>query len=235
MNILAIIPARSMSKGITNKNIRLLNGKPLLAYSVEQALKSKYINRVIISTDSPMYAKIAEKYGAEAPFLRPSRIAGDLSTDLEVFQHALNSLKKHESYSPEICVHLRPTYPIRKVKDIDAMIGILIKNRNIDSVRSVVLSPLTPFKMWYRDKNGFLSPVAISKIREAYNNPRQLLPGTYMQNACIDVIRSKVILEKKSMTGKRIFGYVMDDFFDIDTAEDLRKARGYRKNAGDGA
>lgn len=232
MKVLAIIPARSGSKGIRGKNIRMLKGKPLLAHSIEHALKSKYIDRVIVSTDSLAYAKIAQKFGAEVPFLRPSVLAGDLSTDLEVFKHALHWLAKHENYLPQLCVHLRPTCPMRKVRDIDNMIKLLMENNEIDSVRTVVPAPFTPFKMWFRDPKGLLIPAADRRaagisLCEPCNSPRQLLPPAYLQNASIDVVRASVILSKNSMTGQKIFGYITNDLFDIDSEEDLRRARLY--------
>lgn len=225
MNIIAIIPARSNSKSIRHKNIRQLAGKPMMAYSIEQALASNYINRVIVSTDSEEYAAIAKKYGAEVPFLRPAEYAKDDSTDLEVFVHALEWLAIHENYEPEACVHLRPTHPIRKVEEIDNCIDILLKNQSYDSVRSIAPAPETPFKMWFRDEKGQISPVVTDDtIKDAYNKPRQYLPKTYLQNACIDVVRSSVILEQHSMTGNNLYGYVMSENYDIDYERDFLKA-----------
>ncbi|MFZ5516783.1 MAG: cytidylyltransferase domain-containing protein [Candidatus Zhuqueibacterota bacterium] len=232
MDVLAIIPARKGSKTIKNKNIRLINGKPLFAFSIEQALNSKFISRTIVSTDSPKYAKLAEQYGAEVPFLRPDEISGDYSTDLEVFQHALLWLRENENYVPEICVHLRPTHPIRSVVDIDNMIQILINNSKIDAVRSVVPVLHTPYKMWFRNDDGLINPILKCEVAEAYNAPRQSLPDVYLQNANIDVVRTDVILHKNSMTGDTIYGYVMDRIFDIDTMDDLYEARRYYKSRG---
>src|SRR6516164_8690846 len=113
MKVLALIPARRGSNSLPHKNIRAVGGKPLLAWSVDHALAAKKVTRTIVSTDSPDYAAIARQFGAEAPFLRPEEIAGDLSTDLEVFEHALKWLEVHEGYQPQICVHLRPTHPVR--------------------------------------------------------------------------------------------------------------------------
>lgn len=225
MYILALIPARSGSKSIRNKNIRKINGKPLLAYSIEHALESSHINKVLVSTDSLKYGNIARKYGAESPFTRPADISGDLSTDLQVFEHALEWLRINESYIPDILVHLRPTCPIRNVSDIDNMIEILINDLTIDSVRSVALAPETPFKMWFRNDSGLIMPVIKSTIKEAYNQPRQSLPAAFLQNASVDVIRTNTITEKHSMTGDRIYGYVMDHNWDIDYISQLRIAR----------
>ena len=219
--IIAIIPARSGSKSIPDKNIQSINGKPLLAYTIEHALQSKYIQRTIVSTDSEYYAAIAKSFGAEVPFIRPAAIAMDNSTDLEVFEHALNWLKGNENYQPDIVVHLRPTTPIRDISDIDKMIEILVQNGDADSIRSVIKNTETVFKMWFMN-DGFLSPVVTdSRFYEAYNMPRQALPESYLQNASIDITRAATILEKKSMTGDKILGYIMDDNFDIDYRHQL--------------
>ncbi len=230
MNIVAIIPARSGSKSVPHKNVRSLAGKPMLAYSIEHAKKSKYINRIILSTDSPLYAEIGEQYGAEVPFLRPSEYATDTSLDIEVFSHCLSYLKKKEGTVPDIVVQLRPTYPIRKVEDIDRMIELLLENPEADSVRSIAPAKEIPYKMWHMDPKGCLSPV-MKDIPECYNMPRQSLPKVYYQNACIDVVRGRVIHEDNSMTGKCIYGYQMDKNYDIDTEEEFRKAEVYLKMA----
>lgn len=226
INILAIIPARSGSKSVKDKNIRIMNDKPMLAYSIEHALQSKQINRVIVSTDSPTYQEIARNFGAETPFLRPAEISMDTSLDIEVFQHALSWLVENEGYTADICVHLRPTHPIRNSKDIDNMIHILQNDPSLDAVRSVSPANQTPYKMWlFKEQNSdTMSPVVTCNIPEAYNAPRQKLPQVYMQNACIDVIRASTILEKHSMTGDKIAGYRMQYDFDIDTEEDLLRA-----------
>lgn len=220
--VIAIIPARSGSKSIRDKNIREVAGKPLLAWSIEQALASKAVTRTLVSTDSAQYAEIARKYGAEVPFLRPAEISGDESTDLETFQHALAWLKDRENYCPAVCVHLRPTCPIRNVEVIDEIVQILLDHPELDSVRTVaeVLHP--PFKMWYRGDDGLLAPVAeVPGIKDPWNVPRQKLPKTYLQTANIDAVRASVITGKHSMTGDRIYGYVETDFHDIDTEAEL--------------
>ena len=229
--ILALIPARSGSKSIKDKNIRICAGMPLLAYSILSAQKSKRITRVIVSTDSPLYATIARSYGAETPFLRPRQIAEDHSTDLEVFTHALQWLADNESYIPETCVHLRPTYPVRKVEDIEHVIRILQEDEKIDSVRTVSPALETPYKMWTRSSSGFLREVANTSLPEAYNLPRQVLPIVYIQNACIDAVRTSVILHKRSMTGDNIFGYVMNHNFDVDEEFEFTRTEAILKNA----
>lgn len=227
--ILALIPARSGSKSVKHKNIRKINGKPMLAYSIEHAQKSDYINRIIVSTDSAEYAAIAREYGAETPFLRPAEYAGDKSLDLEVFEHALNWLKDEQNYIPDIVVQLRPTYPIRRPEDIDAMIKMLLEDEELDSVRSLGPAQEVAHKMWYMDEGtGHITPI-LKDIKEAYNMPRQALPKIYYQNACIDVVRTATILEKHSMSGNNIAGYKMLHNYDVDTEEEFERAAKYLK------
>ena len=229
MNILAIIPARSGSKSVKDKNIRYIGDKPMLAYSIDHALKSKFINRVIVSTDSIKYAKIAREYGAETPFLRPKEYSTDTSLDIDVFKHCIDYLDRNEKYNPDIVVQLRPTYPIRNIQDIDNMIEIILKNPQVDSVRSITVAKETPYKMWLKGDNGKIKPL-INTIPEGYNLPRQQLPTVYYQNASIDIIRTNVITEQGSMSGENIYGYVMEDNFDIDTEEEFVQASSYILN-----
>lgn len=218
--VLAVIPARSGSKSVIDKNIRLINGKPMIAYSIEHGLKSPSIDRVIVSTDSEIYAAIAKQYGAEVPFIRPAEYATDTALDLDVFKHALSYLKESENYVPDIVVQLRPTYPIRKIQDIENMIKYLKENPEVDSVRCIAPANEIPYKMWFMDENNILSPV-MKEIPECYNMPRQQLPKVYYQNACIDVFRTSVVTQKNSMTGNVIAGYMMEENYDIDTEEDV--------------
>ncbi|MBQ7066422.1 MAG: acylneuraminate cytidylyltransferase family protein [Lachnospiraceae bacterium] len=218
--ILAIIPARSGSKSVVNKNIRLINGKPMMAYSIEHAKESKYINRIIVTTDSEEYAAIAREYGAETPFLRPAELAGDNSLDIEVFEHALGWLKKEEGYEPDIIVQLRPTDPIRNPEDIDKMIEMMLEDDTVDAVRSVALTDTVPHKMWYVGEDNIMEPI-MKDIPEAYNMPRQELPKIYHQNGNTDVLRPRNITEYHSMTGKKIKGYIMSEMYDVDTEADF--------------
>ena len=184
MIILCIIPARSGSKGISNKNIKLFNGKPLLAWSILQALESKYSMKIIVSTDSKDYKYIAESFGAEVPFLRPSYISDDLSTDHEFMVHCLEFLKEHQKYVPDIILHLRPTQPCRKVTDIDKCLDLFIQNyKEFDSLRTVVETNKSPYKM-YNIQNNKLIPLfqTIDSLIEPYNQARQLLPTSYLHN-----------------------------------------------------
>ena len=233
MEVLAVIPARSGSKSVVDKNIRLIGGKPMIAHSIKHGLDSKLINRVIVSTDSEKYAEIAKEYGAEIPFIRPAEYATDTALDFDVFYHALTFLRDKEGYVPDIVVQLRPTYPIRRISDIDNMIKYIAEHPEVDSMRCIAKATEVPYKMWLINNddgenkpNGAVFDInpLMTDIPECYNMPRQQLPKAYYQNACIDVIRTSVILEKKSMSGTNIAGYVMDENFDIDTEEEFKKA-----------
>lgn len=222
--VLALIPARGGSKSIPRKNLQLLAGRPLIAHSIAQALASTEVTRVIVSTDDEEIAGVARQCGAEVPFMRPAAISGDTATDLEAFRHALEWLRDHERYEPAICVHLRPTYPLRAIADIDRVVTMLIETPGADSVRSIAPAAETPFKMWFHRPDGLLSPVIPETIPEAYNLPRQQLPQVYVQNAAVDAVWSRVILTQGSMTGRAIYGYVMEGNFDIDSYEDFTRA-----------
>lgn len=227
--ILAIIPARSGSKSIKDKNIRLIDGKPMLAYSIGHAQVSKYITRTIVSTDSERYAEIAREYGAEVPFMRPAEYATDTALDYDVFYHALKYLEEHEGYVPELVVQLRPTYPARNVEDIDRMIEQMLADETIDSMRCIAPATEIAYKMWHRVPNSTEITPIMKDIPECYNMPRQQLPQVYYQNACIDVIRTNVITIQHSMSGKKIAGYEMKENFDIDTEEEFKRAEEYLK------
>lgn len=220
MEILAIIPARSGSKGLPHKNILQLDGKPMMAYSIELALKSKLITRVIISTDSIEYMEIARQHGAEAPFVRPAEFAQDDSLDIDAFHHALSWLRDNEGYVPDICVQLRPCGPIRDSVLVDKIIRRLVDNPKFDSIRAVARSTEVPYKMWNMTGDNTLTPI-VKDIPECYNMPRQNLPEAYFQNGYVDAFRPHVVLEQCSMTGNVIGGYVVDEYFDIDYPEDV--------------
>ena len=232
MKILCIIPARSGSKGIYDKNVKIFKSKPLLSWSIEQALQSKYTMRIIVSTDSEQYKQIAIKYGAEVPFMRPTEISQDLSTDFEFIKHTINWLKDNEMYIPDIILQLRPTQPCRNVKDIDKCLDIFIENfEKYDSLRTVVEFEKSPYKMYRINKlENKLKPLytEIDDIKEPYNQCRQTLPKTYLHNGYIDIIKTSII-KYGTISGKNIYPYIMekDDVIDIDTINDWNKAEMY--------
>jgi len=229
--ILAIIPARGGSKSVPRKNIIKLGGKPMIAWAIEAALGSKWITRVIVSTDCEEIASISKEYGAEIPFLRPAEISGDRSVDIEFHQHALNWLLDNENYSPDFVINLRPTPPARKVATIDAAIEHFMKFPEADSLRSVHLSSESPFKMWCINEGGLMKSVcSLEGIEEPYNQPRQNLPLVYWQDGYIDITRPSVILGKGSTTGNNIIPFeIHEPAIDIDYPEDIENAEAQLK------
>ncbi len=208
--VLSIIPARGGSKSIPMKNILPLSGKPLIGYTIEHALASETIHRVIVSTDNKEIARVAETFGAEVPFSRPSEHAGDKTPDFPVFLHALNWLKEQEGYEPDIVVHLRPTSPVRNVRHIDDMVRLLIATPHCDSVRSVSIAKQSPFKMWKREGEHIV-PFFEHSFNEKTLTAKQYLPKVYYHNGCIDVIRASTILKKESLTGGAVLPFLMTD------------------------
>ena len=223
MKTIAIIPARGGSKSVPRKNIRNICGKPLIYYSIKTALDSKKIDRVIVSTDDEEIGDIAKEYGAEVPFIRPSNISDDYSLDIEFYQHTLQWLKDNEEYEPDLVVNLRPTNPIRSSETVDDAIDCLTANEEADSLRSVRLSELSPFKMWTISNDGFMNTVVHdTEFDEPFNTPRQLLPLCYWQDGYVDVTKYKTIMHMNSTTGDKIIPYIItEDSIDIDYEESI--------------
>jgi CMP-N-acetylneuraminic acid synthetase len=224
--ITVLIPARSGSKRIKDKNIKKLNGKPLIWYSIEVAKKLKS-NYIIVSTDSKKYAKIASKFGIKIFYLRPKKISIDQSSDLELFKYNEKWMNKNLNYKNDIYVHLRPTHPFRKVSDIKKMINILIKKfKKIDSVRTIseVNHPLE--KTYKIKKNLLINKYGISR---KYKNKDYLcnlgsnsLSKTYEATGNIDVFKAS-LLKRNTVSGNKIYGYITKSGKenDIDTLEDF--------------
>ena len=223
MNVLALIPARGGSKGIPKKNLRLIGGRELIAWSISQAIESKLIDRVICSTDSEEIREVALRHGAEAPFLRPSSISADLSTDLEAFTHSLEWLIQNESYQPDLLVHLRPTGPLRDVRLIDKAIQFMIDNPSYTSLRSISLAEQNPFKMWKFTSHAEITPLLPDpRNPDSPSCPRQMHETAFWQNGYVDIVRPSSILDQKNMTGDKVAPLVIyDPIFELDYPEDL--------------
>ena len=230
--ILALIPARGGSQGVSKKNIRLLAGKPLIAHSIIIARASRYIDRVVVSTDSEEIADVARHYGAEVPFVRPSELAESFTPDAPVLAHCLKWLREHEQYEPHLIVHLRPTGPLRTKEEIDRAIELLADDPDADSIRSVEEPPKSPFKMWVRD-GVYLKPfVVMEGVKDAHTAPRQTLPHVFQTTADIGICRTRVVLDYGSVIGHRVLPYVLerptidiDTLFDFELAEFLLRRR----------
>jgi len=221
MKILGIIPARGGSKGIPKKNIYPICGKPLIAWTIKAANGSKHISRTILSSDSIEIIDIARKYGVEAPFVRPRKLAEDDTPALPVIRHAVDWLKENEKYVPDYIVLLQPTSPLRTSKHIDEALEKLI-NSDADSIVSVVKTPhrFNPYSIMEM-KDGFLKPFL---QYDELKNVRQLKPVFYARNgAAIYAFTHKCLTEKNSIYGDKILAYEMtrEESVDIDDMFDL--------------
>jgi len=226
LKILGIIPARKGS-ALRNKNIRIYKNKPLIFHTINTALKSKFINRILISTDSMNYRKVCiKKYKRkiEIPFLRPKSISLPFSKDYEWIKHCLLYLKKKEKYIPDIIVHLRPTTPNRDSKVVDKAIQFFLKNyKKASSLRSASEFSQPPQKM-FKIVNGFFKGYFENKkVVEYYNNPRQKFPKTYLPNGYIDILKPTIILNTNLLHGNKILPYITDHTNDIDELNDFKK------------
>ena len=221
--VVAIIPARGGSKGVPNKNIKELCGKPLIAYSIEVAKNSNLIDAVIVSTDSDKIASVAREYGADVPFLRPAEFAQDSARDIEYLQHAIKWLEENRSWEVDIVVLLLPTTPTRTVEDIDSALNLLISS-GADSVRTMVdFSEVKPHKMWCAvDGTDRVVPLFSEGLK---NIPRQELPKCYMPIAAVYATKVSCI-KSGSVWGSdvRMILFPRERYSDIDEIEDFKIA-----------
>ncbi len=223
--IIALIPARGGSKSIPKKNIVDLGGFPLIAYSIAVAKLSKFIDRIIVSTDSEEIADIAKKYGAEVPFMRPAEFSTDTAGDYGVFKHAIDWLKENENYEPDYWVHLRPTTPLRDSDIVDKGIEEILKHPEATSMRSGYELREPPQKQ-FGIENGFFVGLFPNDPRPDYTNlPRQSFPLAYQPNGYVDVIKRKTVIEDGIFHGSKILSFVVPDTGELDRPEDLEFIR----------
>ena len=225
MKIIALIPARSGSKGIIDKNIKLYKGKPLLWHSINIAKQSKYISKIYLSSDSEEYNKIGIEMGIKT-ILRPIEFAGDTSPDIDTFKHFLREIS-NISDIPDIIIHLRPTYPNRSLQLLDECIEKFLNNMNeYDSLRTVIPINKCPYKM-YHIENDILKPFinVYKDYLEPFNQARQIFPQTYLHNGCIDIVRTNMIQNNNMLSG-RILPFIMNESEDndIDDIKDFKKS-----------
>lgn len=223
--ILALIPARGGSKGIKDKNIIPLAGKPLIAYSIEAAKKSKYIDSIVVTTDSERIAEVAKEYGARVPFLRPAELAADTSKTIDAVLHAIKTLKSmNENY--DTLVLLQPTQPLRTVDDIDKAIELYYENgeNGLVSISHVDDSPLLIRSI---NDDGKL----VNLLSQNSTCRRQDMPDYYKVNGCIYINKIDELNENTSFNDNKV-PFIMDKehSIDIDEMSDLWMAECYLKN-----
>ena len=219
-DIIAIIPARSGSKGVPDKNIKLLGDYPLLGYSIGAA-KLCGIEKVWVSTDSEEYAVIAKKFGAEVPFLRSPEISSDQSTDYEFMDHAMRWHADNFGDLPEYWIHLRPTTPLRDPKLIRNAIDEMLKTEEVDSLRSAHEVPASPFKWFLKDENNMFKGLREDLTPEKVTVPRQNFPKVYNPNGYVDIVRASHVLNSTNLHGERMYVFDTPLSTDIDTVDDF--------------
>lgn len=221
VNIVALIPARSGSKGIPKKNIIEFRGKPLMGYSIDYAKNCSLINDIIVSTDSKQFCEIANKLGARTPFLRPSELSGDEVQDFPVVEHTVNFLEDKENMKIDYIALLRPTSPLRPPQLIEKAYNLMKANDLCTSVRTVIPSQQHPFRQFKVEDGKMIS--FSKKLKEPYNLPRQKLPQAFFQSGDLEFIRRSTI-SNGSVSGNFIVPLIInpDDILDIDNPKDLK-------------
>ena len=222
MNILCTICARGGSKGVPNKNIRDLAGKPLIVYTIEQAFSAKMINRIMVSTDSDQIANIAKQAGAEVPYMRPAPLATHDALKLPVIQHAVQYYIDILRYRPDYVIDLDPTSPLRLNEDIEKCLDLIINDRECDSVITGYKSNKNPyFNMVEIGQDGYAH---LSKKTDKLISGRQAAPSVYAMNASIYVWKTPVLLnQERIISGKvKFFEMPEERSIDIDTEVDFK-------------
>jgi N-acylneuraminate cytidylyltransferase/CMP-N,N'-diacetyllegionaminic acid synthase len=223
-SVLGIIPARGGSKGLRNKNIMPLNGKPLISYTVRSAKASGIFDRLMVTTDSEAIAKVAKRSGAEVPFLRPKRLATDTALAIDVIHHALGWLERNDrDRHYDLVFYLQPTSPLRIPEDYKRSVDLLIK-RKADSVLGVCEARPSPMWSNVLPSNGSLGRFL---KRSAVNKNRQELPTYYRINGAIYLAKYSFIKRSSSWIGKRSYAYLMpyERSIDIDDEMDMALAK----------
>lgn len=219
-SVICVIPARSGSKSIKDKNIVELCGKPLIAHSIETALEANNIDRVLVSTDSPDYRDISLSYGAEVPFIRPRHLALDTSTDLDFMGHLCAYLREQEECVPSIIVHLRPTTPLRDAKLVDSAIANFLCDSEATSLRSAHLAPESPLKWFKKGEScrywkGFGDDEELVNESVA-NKPKQSFDPVYIPNGYVDIVRPEVVTSGR-LHGEKILAFCTPPVVEIDS------------------
>ena len=228
MKVLGIITARGGSKGIPGKNLKMLAGKPLLAYTIETARQSRALDRVILSTEDEAIAVAARDLGCDVPFMRPMDLAQDETPHLPVIQHAARWMQERVNYAPDAVMILQPTSPLRTADDIAAAVQLL-DTSGADSVLSVNEVPVHahPMRTLRLDADGHAALFVSGEPVRKRINRRQDLPPAWVMNGCIYACRTRVLFDAEpSLYGNRVAAYRMpvDRSLSIDDLEDWHAA-----------
>jgi N-acylneuraminate cytidylyltransferase len=222
----ALIPARSGSKRVPDKNIRALNGHPLIAYSIAAALESGVFAAVVVSTDSERYAEIARCYGAEVPFLRPAELSGDTSPDIEWVEYTLRRLadegRRYDCFSI-----LRPTSPFRLPETIRRAWGEFCAETGVDSLRAVEKCSQHPGKMWVLRGRRMLPLLPIGPAEQPWHSSQYpSLPEVYVQNASLEIAWARVVQNEKTIAGTVLMPFLThgSEGFDVNKPYDWELA-----------
>ena len=221
-SIVGLIPARAGSKRVSDKNIRPLADHPVIAYTIAAALQSEIFAAVIVSTDSPQYAEIARHYGAEVPFLRPAEFAGDLSPDIEWVEYTLRRLRD-EGRSYDCLSILRPTSPFRLPETIRRAWREFLAEEGVDSLRAVEKCREHPGKMWVVRERRMLPLLPLGPAEQPWHSSQyQSLPEVYVQNASLEIARSRVVFEGRTIAGTVLMPFFTQGYegFDVNNAYD---------------
>lgn len=227
-SILAIIPARGGSKGIPRKNIKTLAGKPLIAWSIEAGKKSKYIDRIIVSTEDKEIRDISLVYGAEVPFLRPKELAQDNTSSVDTIVDVIMKLKDIEKLEYDFVLLLQPTSPLRNEKHIDESIDLLISN--LDKYNALIsVTELEHPVYWNRNIDDSQRLRNFMEYDKNKNYRRQDFMKTYRLNGAIYLIKTDAFLNYKNFETKDTLAYIMNrkSSIDIDCIDDLELAEYY--------
>jgi len=225
-SVVALIPARSGSKRVRDKNILVLAGHPVMAYTIAAARQSGVFREVVVSTDSESYAEIAQHYGAEVPFLRPAEISGDLSPDIEWVEYTLDRLRQdgrdHDCFSI-----LRPTSPFRLPETIQRAWHEFLAEEGVDSLRAVEKCRQHPGKMWIVRGRRMMPLLPIGPPEQPWHSSQyQSLPEVYVQNASLEIAWTRVVFDGRTIAGNVVMPFLTEghEGFDVNRPMDWRIA-----------
>ena len=211
MKTVALIPARGGSKGIPKKNVKGFCGKPLIAHIIETALMVRELDRVIVSTEDREIAEVSGRYGAEVPFIRPNKLAGDETPTLPVLQHAVKYLEENEDYRPDVVVLLYPTSPLLKPGRITEAIDMM-RDEGFDSVLSVVRDS---GHYWIEQEGGY------ERMHPRVLMNRQYVTPLFKENGAIYICKRDLLMEGNELVGGKLGFLVMEREESIDIDEPL--------------